>query len=339
MKNQNSTKAADQEWIKVVRKYARPDTGKSIWQIINSLGPYIALWYLMYLSLNISYFLTLGLAILAAGFLVRIFIIFHDCGHGAFFRSKKANKIIGSFLGSLVFTPYDRWHKDHAIHHSNVGNLDERGIGDVLTLTVEEYNKMKKGKKLYYRIYRNPVVLFGIAPILLFVVWFRFIRKPMTRQVRNSVHIANLLILATATGLILLMGWKAYLMIQLPVIYFATSAGVWLFYVQHQFEDVIWTREDDWDYRKLALEGSSYLKLPRILQWFSGNIGFHHIHHLSPRIPNYHLEKCHRENTIFHAVKPITLIPGIQSLNLKLWDEEIGKLISFRQYRKMARVQ
>ncbi len=336
MDTQHTTRAPQQDWIKIVRKYARPDIKKSVWQIVNSLGPYIALWYLMYLSLGISYLLTLGIAVIATGFLVRIFIIFHDCGHGAFFKSKKANKIIGTFLGSLVFTPYDRWHDDHAIHHTHVGNLDERGIGDVLTLTIEEYKKRSRGKKLYYRLYRNPIILFGIAPILLFVVWFRFIRKPMSRKVRNSVHITNLIIIVIATGMILLMGWKAYLMIQIPVIYFATSAGVWLFYVQHQFEDVIWTRDNEWDYKKMALEGSSYLKLPRLLQWFSGNIGFHHIHHLSPKIPNYNLEKCHKENAVFNSVKAVTIIPGIKTLNLKLWDERTGKLISFRQYRKMA---
>ncbi|MCF8224637.1 MAG: fatty acid desaturase [Bacteroidales bacterium] len=334
--NQYRSKTSDQDWIKVVGKYNKPDIRKSIWQIVNSLIPYIVLWYLMYLSLEISYFLTLGLSILAAGFLVRIFIIFHDCGHGAFFKSKKTNKIIGTFMGSLVFTPYDRWHKDHAIHHSNVGNLDERGIGDVMTLTVEEYKKLKWGKKLYYRLYRNPAILFGVAPILLFVVWFRFILKSMTRNVRNSVHISNLIIVALAGGLILLMGWKAFLLIQLPVIYIATSVGVWLFYVQHQFDGVIWTRDEEWDYMKMALEGSSYLKLPKVLQWFSGNIGFHHIHHLSPKIPNYNLEKCHKENSIFDSIKPLTFLPAIRTMNLKLWDEKLGKLITIRQYKKMA---
>lgn len=328
--------ASNQNWINVVRKYARPDIKKSIWQIVNSLGPYMVLWYLMYRSLEISYFLTLGLAVLAVGFLVRIFIIFHDCGHGAFFKSKKANWIVGSFLGSLVFTPYERWHKDHAIHHSNVGNLDKRGIGDVMTLTVEEYDKLSRGKKLYYRLYRQPVILFGIAPIIMFVLWFRFIRKRMNRPVRNSVHIANLYIIVVSAGLILLMGWKAYLMIQLPVIYLATSAGVWLFYLQHQFEDVVWTRTEEWDYKKMALEGSSYLKFPKIMHWFTGNIGFHHIHHLSPKIPNYNLEKCHRENIEFQAVKPVNFVASLKTMRLKLWDEKANKLISILQYRRMV---
>ncbi|MEZ5071528.1 MAG: fatty acid desaturase [Bacteroidales bacterium] len=324
------------DWIEVVKKYNRPDPKKSIWQIVNSLGPYAALWYLMYLSLEISYVLTLGLSLLAAGFLVRMFIIFHDCGHGSFFKSTRANKIVGTFLGSLTFTPYDRWHKDHAYHHSHVGNLDKRGIGDVMTLTVEEYRKLSPAKKFEYRLYRHPIVIFGIAPVILFVIWFRFIQKPMNRPVRNSVHLTNLIIAATVVGLILLFGWKAYLLIQIPVIYFATVAGVWLFYVQHQFEDVIWTRSGEWDYRTMALEGSSYLKFPRLLQWFSGNIGFHHVHHLSPKIPNYNLERCHRENAMFRGIKPVTFRPSLRTMNLRLWDEKLGKLISFRQFRQMA---
>lgn len=320
-------------WIEIISKYNYPDTAKSIWQIINSLGPYLLLWVAMYFSLQVSYFLTLGLALLAAGFLVRVFIIFHDCGHGSFFRSKRTNKIVGTILGSLVFTPYDRWHLDHAIHHKTVGNLDKRGQGDVMTLTVEEYEKLSRGKKLYYRIYRNPITIFAIAPFILFVIWFRFTRKGMSKSERNSVYISNLIILAFCSAGIFLMGWKAFLMIQIPVIYIATVAGVWLFYVQHQFEDVIWTREEDWDYQKMALEGSSYLKFPRLLQWFSGNIGFHHIHHLSPKIPNYKLEKCHKENSMFESIKPVKFISSMRTIKLRLWDENAGQLISFRQLR------
>lgn len=331
MKHQESNNS---NWLDIVSRYNKPDIRQSIWQIINSLGPYLLLWVAMYYSLQISYFLTLGLAILAAGFLVRIFIIFHDCGHGSFFRSKKANKIVGTILGSLVFTPYDRWHLDHAIHHKTVGNLDKRGNGDVMTLTVEEYDKLPRNKKLFYRLYRNPVILFAIAPVILFVIWFRFTRKGMGKPERNSVYITNLIVLAFCTAGILLMGWKAFLMIQVPVIYIATVTGVWLFYVQHQFEDVIWTRQEDWDYQKMALEGSSFLKFPRLLQWFSGNIGYHHIHHLSPKIPNYKLERCHKENQMFAEIKPVTFKPSIRTMALRLWHEKKGRLISFRQYRK-----
>jgi omega-6 fatty acid desaturase (delta-12 desaturase) len=321
-------------WIEVISNYNKPDTGKSIWQIINSLGPYLLLWVAMYYSLRVSYLLTLGLSFVAAGFLVRMFIIFHDCGHGSFFRAQRANRIVGTILGSLVFTPYDRWHLDHAIHHKTVGNLDKRGSGDVWTLTVEEYTKLSRREKLVYRLYRNPLLLFGIGPFLLFLVWFRFTRKGMGKPERRSVYITNLIILVFTTALILVMGWKAFLMIQLPILYLATVAGVWLFYVQHQFEDVIWTRQEDWDYRKMAMEGSSFLKFPRILQWFSGNIGYHHIHHLSPKIPNYNLERCHRENQMFEEIRPVTFVRSIRTISLRLWHEKTGQLISFRQLKR-----
>jgi omega-6 fatty acid desaturase (delta-12 desaturase) len=324
------------EWVGVVKKYATPVLLKSIWQLINSLLPYIVLWYLAYLSLSISYLTTLGICILASGFLVRIFIIFHDCGHGSFFRNKKANRFIGTILGSLVFTPYDRWHQTHATHHATVGNLDKRGDGDVWTLTVEEFMALPKGRKRLYRVFRHPVVLFGIGPFFLFVLWFRFTKKVMDAKEKRSIYICNLIMIIYVSGLILLMGWKAFLIIQLPVSYIATAAGVWLFYVQHQYTDVIWTRQDDWDYKTMAMEGSSYLRFPKILQWFSGNIGFHHIHHLSPMIPNYNLEKCQKENSMFDSIKPVTFIPSLKTMSLRLWDEKNGRIISFKQLRQQA---
>ena len=323
-----------QDWIEVVKKYNTPDIRKSIWQLINSFIPYGIIWYLMYLSLGISYWITLGLSVFAAAFLVRLFIIFHDCGHGSFFRSKKLNRIVGTVIGTLVFTPYERWHSSHAVHHATVGNLDKRGVGDVWTLTVEEYKKLPKWKRLVYRIYRNPVVLFLIGPFFLFVLSFRFTKKGMNRKERNSVYLSNILILFYVTGLILLLGWKAFLMIQLPITYISTTAGVWLFYVQHQYPDVTWVRKEEWDYKTMALEGSSYLKLPRVLQWFSGNIGFHHIHHLSPKIPNYNLQRCHEENEMFSNIKPVTFVPSMKTMSLKLWDEHGEKLISFRKLRR-----
>ena len=322
-------------WIEVISDYNKPDVRKSIWQLINSLGPYVLLWIAMYYSLQISYLLTLGLSFVAAGFLVRMFIIFHDCGHGSFFRSKTANRIVGTILGSLVFTPYDYWHREHSIHHKTVGNLDKRGHGDVRTLTVEEYNKLSRGKKLVYRLYRHPILLFAIGPFFLFVIWFRFPRKNIGNPEGLSIYMTNLIILIFCVPLILLMGWKAFLLIQLPVIYIATVAGVWLFYVQHQYEDVIWTRQEDWDYRKMALEGSSFLKFPRLLQWFSGNIGYHHIHHLSPKIPNYNLEPCHKENQMFKEIKAVTFVPSLRTMSLRLWNEKTGQLISFRQFKKL----
>lgn len=322
-------------WREVVKKYNKPDAAKSTWQLINSLLPYILLWYLGYRSLEISYFLTLGLSVVAAAFLVRLFIIFHDCGHGSFYSSALANRIIGTILGSLVFTPYDRWHNTHAKHHKTVGNLDSRGDGDVWTLTVEEFKLLPKKKQRIYRTYRNPLILFGIGPFFLFVLAFRFTKKVMNKKERKSIYMTNLILLFYVSALILLLGWKAFLLIQLPIIYLATVAGVWLFYVQHQYEGVSWTRQSEWDYKKMALEGSSYLKFPKILQWFSGNIGFHHIHHLSPMIPNYNLEKCHKENEMFKSIKPVTFIPSLRTMSLRLWDEKLGILISFRKLKSI----
>ncbi len=322
-------------WREIIRNYNSPDTFTSIWQIINSVVPYFLIYYLMYRSMEVSYWITLVLSVPAAGFLVRMFIIFHDCGHGSFFRSERANRIVGTILGSLAFTPYDSWHNDHAVHHSTVGNLDKRGKGDVWTLTTEEYLGLSKRRKSIYRIYRNPVILFLIGPFLLFVIWSRFTTKKLSRIEKKSVYITNVFLLVYITGMILLIGWKAFVLIQLPVTYLSTSAGVWLFYLQHQFDEVIWTRKYEWDYEKMALEGSSYLKFPAILHWFSGNIGYHHIHHLSPMIPNYNLKKCHRENSIFRKKKPLTFIQSLRTMRLRLWDEKVGQLISFRRFRKL----
>ena len=329
----NSVKS-EKAWVSVIRRFNKPDSWKSAWQIANSLGPYVILWILMYYSLGISFWITLGLAPLAAGFLIRIFIIFHDCGHGSFFRSAKANRIVGTILGSLVFTPHDRWHKDHAIHHSTVGNLDKRGVGDVWTLTVAEYKALSGWNKFVYRLYRHPLFLFVLAPVLLFVVWFRFPKKGLTTKEKWNLQLSNLIILVLSGVAIFFMGWKAFLMIQIPVIVIATSVGTWLFYVQHQFEEVIWSRQGEWSYEEMALKGSSFLHFPKVLQWFSGNIGFHHIHHLSPRIPNYNLETCHKSDSMFGEVKPVTFRDGLVSMKYRLWDELNGQLISFRQFRR-----
>jgi len=322
-----------QNWVEVVSKYNFPDHPKSWWQVINSVVPYVGLWVAMYHSLKVSYWLTLALSLLAAGFLVRIFIIFHDCGHGSFFRSEKLNRLVGIPLGLLVFTPYHRWHRDHFIHHSTVGNLDKRGIGDVETLTVKEYLELSKWGKIKYRMYRHPLFLFGIAPILLFLIQHRIPKSYMSFKQRMYVYLSNAAIVGTIILLMWWIGWREYILIQLPIIYFASIAGVWLFYVQHQFDRVVWKRSQEWNYQSVALEGSSFLKLPSILQWFSGNIGYHHIHHLSPRIPNYKLQKCHEENEIFSSIKPLTFKEIMRAFKLRLWDEERNKLISFDELK------
>ena len=325
-------------WKKIVAKYQQPSRWRSTWQIFNSLVPYLVLWYLIYLSLAVSWWIVLPLAILAGGFLVRLFIIHHDCGHGSFFKSRKANDIWGFITGVLTMTPYQLWRWEHAIHHSASGDLDRRGLGSVWTLTVQEYLEAPRWKRFAYRLARNPFVLLVIAPFFLFVVQQRFSSKGASRRESHSVYWTNLAILGVAVGLSLIFGLKAYLLIQLTMVMVAGSAGVWLFYVQHQFEGVYWQRHEKWDYLTAALQGSSFYKLPKILQWFSGNIGFHHIHHLSPRIPNYNLERCHKAEPLFQTVPPITLLSSLRSLTFRLWDEKHRRLVGFSYLRKSRQV-
>lgn len=309
--------------------YGEPDLKCSVRQMVNSFVPYVVLWYLMYVSLSVSYWLTFALAIPTAGFMVRIFIIFHDCGHGSFFKSSRANHFWGMVTGFLVYTPYYEWRHAHAVHHATAGNLDKKGTGDVWTMTTEEYRNASAGVKFGYRIYRNPLILFTVGAMLSFLFFNRFTFKITDKKDRLSVHATNLAVVGIFAGLIVLMGLEAFLFIQLSILLFATSAGVWLFYLQHQFEDVYWERNEKWDRVKAALEGSSFYKLPKVLQWFSGNIGFHHIHHLSPRIPNYYLEKCYKENPEFREIKPITLLAGFKSFSLRLYDEAAHKMVGY----------
>jgi len=321
----------DRSWEKVIKKYNRPELKKSLWQICNSLIPYIMMWFIMYYSLHYSYWLTLSLSVIASGFLVRLFIIFHDCGHGAFFASKRANDAVGMFFGILAFTPYYKWHKQHSVHHVTAGNLDKRGVGDVWTLTVEEYLKLSKWKRLFYRIFRNPFIMFSIGPIFIIFVQNRITKKLMPGREKWNVYFTNIAILLIAIFISSLIGFKAYLLIQIPIIVISYCIGIWLFYMQHQFDEVSWERDNKWDYKIAAIKGCSFLKLPAVLQWFTGNIGFHHVHHLSSRIPNYNLAKCHYENEMFRDVKPIVLFSTFKNLKLSLWDETTRQMISFRK--------
>jgi omega-6 fatty acid desaturase (delta-12 desaturase) len=324
-------------WKELVAPYQTPRLGRSVWQVVNTLVPYALLWYLMYRSLAVSYWLTWPLAIVAAGLLVRVFIIFHDCGHGSFFKSRTASDIVGFLTGVLTFTPYHHWRWEHSIHHASAGNLDRRGTGDVWTMTVQEYLEASRGKRFAYRLARNPLVLFVLAPLYLFLIQQRFASPKAARRERYSVYATNLALAGVAAALGYAFGFKAYVLIQLTVLMVAGAAGVWLFYVQHQFEDVYWARQEDWDYTKVALQGSSFYKLPRVLQWFTGNIGFHHIHHLRPSIPNYNLEKCHRAVPLFQTVKPVTLLSSLRSLSFRLWDEQCRRLVGYGHLRTLRR--
>jgi len=329
----DQNEAGPSAWKKIVARYQKPSVGRGVWQIVNTLVPYFTLWFLMYLCMFVSYWLVVPLAILAGAFLVRIFIIFHDCGHGSFFKSRVANDICGFVTGILTVTPYYHWRWEHAIHHSSSGDLDRRGTGDIWTLTVQEYLEASRWKKFSYRLARNPVVLFVLAPLALFLFINRVPKLKAPLRERISVYLTNVIVFGIACGLAWVFGWKAYLIIQLTVLMVAGSAGVWLFYVQHQFEGVYWERSEEWDYATAALQGSSFYKLPKVLQWFSGNIGFHHIHHLSPRIPNYHLEKCHEAEPLFQTVKPITLLGSLKSFTFRLWDEQKRKLVGYGQLK------
>lgn len=324
-------------WKAIVARFQEPSAGRAIWQLINTFIPYLLLWYAMYRALQISYWLMFPAAILAAGFLVRIFIIFHDCGHGSFFRSRVANMVVGFIAGMLTLTPYYHWRWEHATHHGTTGDLDRRGAGDVWTLTVEEYLKASRWKRFAYRLARNPFILFLVAPLYLFVLGQRFPSSTAQPRERRSVHWMNLAVLGMAGVLSMLMGLKHYLQIQLTVTAVSGAAGVWLFYVQHQFEEAYWERGDDWNYTAAALQGSSYYRLPKVLQWFSGNIGFHHIHHLSPRIPNYNLQRCHEADPVFQQVKPMTMLSSLRSLTFRLWDEQRKKLVGYRHLRRLRR--
>ncbi len=324
-------------WKRIVSRYEKPSLSRSVWQAASTVVSYGVLWYLMYRSVVFSYWITLALAILGAGFLVRLFIIFHDCGHGSFFKSRKANDTLGVITGILTFTPYYQWRHKHAIHHATSSDLDRRGTGDVWTMTVREYLEASRWRRFAYRLVRNPVVLFGIAPLLLLVVGQRFPWRKADRRERTNVLWTNLAILGMAALLSWLMGLKAYLVIQVTVLMIAGSVGVWLFYVQHQFEGAYWERRGQWDYVTAALHGSSYYRLPKVLQWFTGNIGFHHIHHLSPGIPNYNLEKCHKADPLLQGARHITLLASLKSFSYRLWDEQRQKWVGYGDLRPLRR--
>ena len=322
------------EWRSLVTDFQKPSTRKGVWQILNSFGGLALSWSLMYLSLDVSYWLTLMLAVVAGGFSIRIFIIQHDCGHGAFLKTRRSNDTVGIICGLITLTPYKYWRKKHAIHHAHHAELEERGVGDVWTLTVDEYKQARWYVRAAYRVFRHPLFLFGLAPTLNFVLLSRFPlgAKPARGNAEEaSVWWTNLAIAGWIAAASALIGFVPVLLIVLPTVAISSSVGTWLFYVQHQFERTYWEHTPDWDYTLAALHGSSYYQLPRLLQWFTGNIGFHHIHHLSPRIPNYHLQQCHDQNPALQRVIHLTLASSLKTVWLTLWNEDQRRLVSFRE--------
>jgi len=322
---------------KAVAPFEQTDTRASIRQIVNTLGPLVLFWYLAYASLSVSYWLTLPLTLVTAGFMVRTFILFHDCCHQSFFKSRMANDIIGTITGILTVVPYQQWKHSHSVHHATSGNLEKRGVGDVWLLTVQEYVALPVWKRLYYRIYRNPFVMFVIGPIYIFLIDYRFNRKNARRKERINTYITNLGIAALYAVLIWAVGWQAFLLIQGPVFLLSGMMGIWLFYVQHQFEDSYFEHEEQWSYVQAAVEGSSFYKLPKLLQWITGNIGFHHVHHLSPKVPNYNLEKAHAATPPLQQATTITLATSLKSLRYRLWDEEGKTFLSFKEVKPLLR--
>ncbi|MGB5059611.1 MAG: fatty acid desaturase [Candidatus Promineifilaceae bacterium] len=323
-------------WKSMVRPFQNADTKKSMWQVLNTFAPFFVLWLAMYYSLRVGYWLTLLLALPTAGLMVRMFIIQHDCGHGSFFKSRQLNDSLGNVCSLFTLTPFYQWRKSHAVHHATSGNLARRDVHDVYTMTVKEYNASPLKTRLRYRLYRNPITLFLILPLTLFLVLYRFPGPLSRRKERINVLLNDLALVLLVLVISLIVGFRPFLMVHLPLLFIASTVGTWLFFVQHQFEDTYWAGGEEWDYATAALQGSSFYKLPKVLQWFTGNIGFHHIHHLSPKIPNYQLEACHKQNPELQQVSTLTLSSSLRTTFLSLWDEDRKKLVSFRTARRLS---
>ncbi|WP_445491075.1 fatty acid desaturase [Niallia sp. 03133] len=319
---------------KAIAPYEKSTIHNSIWQIFNTILPFVLLWYLAYKSLSISYFLTFVITIFAAAFLTRVFIIFHDCCHFSFFKNRRANKVVGLITGILTMFPYNKWQHSHSIHHATSSNLDKRGVGDLWMLTVNEYIQASIITKIKYRLYRNPFIMFLLGPIYEFLIMNRFNRKNARWKERVNTYITNISIVLLVVLLGETLGWSSFLLVQIPIFLISGIIGVWLFYVQHTFEDTYFEEDGEWDYVKAAIEGSSFYKLPRWMQWLTGNIGYHHVHHLSPRVPNYLLEEVHNKTTPLQNVPTITLKTSLRSLRFHLWDEKKNQFIPFSELKK-----
>jgi omega-6 fatty acid desaturase (delta-12 desaturase) len=299
--------------------------------------PYLALTVAMYLCLDVSVWITLALAVPAAGFLLRTFVVFHDCAHGSFFPAKRGNLWLGRLTGLLVFQPFGNWRHNHAVHHGTAGDLDRRGTGDIPTLTVEEYLSRSWKQRLGYRLFRNPLVMFGVGPIWSLMIGPRIWSNRMRPRQRRSVIATNLALAVVIGTIVWIAGLEAWLLVQLPIAILAGTLGIFMFYVQHQFEDVYWESSEHWSYADAALRGSSYLALPKLFQFFTGNIGLHHVHHLSAKIPNYNLQRAHDENPIFDDVPVLSVRDGLRSIRLKVIDPQSGRLLTWSEVKAHAK--
>lgn len=327
----------DASWREQLAPYARPRPLRTALDIVTGPVAYLALWPVMVHTLSFSYPLTLAISVVAAGFLLRTFILFHDCTHGSLFAGRAANRWFGRFCGLLVLHPFTAWRHSHAVHHGSAGDLDRRGTGDVMTMTVGEYRAASRRERLAYRAFRNPLVMFGLGPIWSLVIQPRIPPQTANRALRNSVWLTNLAVGVAIAGACWLIGWQEFLLIQGPMVMVAGVAGVWLFFVQHQFEDVYWESGEQWSYAEAALKGSSHLKLPQPLQFFTGNIGLHHVHHLSTRVPNYSLQAANDNVDAFADVPVLTFGESMRCSRFKLVDEQSGRLLTWKQARALAR--
>ena len=323
------------EWYKATSHYAKPDTATSIRQLLSALVSYFLLLALMgyFVRHDYPYSITLAFGVAAAALFSRIFIFFHDCTHGSFFPSPRWNRNVGYLCGILTFTAFHDWRRSHARHHITAGDLDRRGIGEITTMTVAEYLAASPLQRLSYRLYRHPLIMFGIGPLYYFLLRNRYPAPGGKKIDFISVIVTNLAIAAIIVTASLTVGFRTYFLVQFPVLVLAATLGIWLFYIQHQFQGVYWSRHDGWDAWRVVMEGASYYKLPKPLQWVTGNIGFHHVHHMRPGIPNYRLQECYAAVPELRQVQPITIRTGFTSLRLNLYDEQQRRMVSFRSLK------
>ena len=326
----DGTPAANESWRTVLAPHMTPRLRPALLDVATSVVAYLALMAAMFFAVPDLVSPRARARDPAAGFMVRTFIVFHDCAHGSFLRSKRANETLGAVLGVLLYTPFAWWRHEHAVHHATTGDLDKRGVGDIQTLTVDEYHAKSWRGRFAYRLFRNPFVMFVFGPLWVLLIGQRLITRGMRPRLRNSVLGTDLALALVIGGLCWVVGWKAFLLVQGPPLLLAGAAGIWLFYVQHQFEDAYWQKSDTWNFDDAALQGSSHLELPRILRFFTGNIGLHHVHHLSARIPNYNLQAAHEAGNL-ESVTTLSLRDGIRAVRLKLWDQDQGRLVTFRE--------